>query len=360
MTGNSLFIFRFFSICLLLVSLGGCATNGQVAGEQAGGERTFTITGSTRFNGEPLSMGEITALRAEPGGMAYTVPVEEDGSYHFNLPAGPYFLMGHSLDQASQTRLFSFWTNNPVQLYGDIPVSIVLPFVTATAAPRVSSEQGIRGKILLEDKPVMGAVAAVYLDTTGAFHGLPYAQSLPADQSGEFSINVEPGKYFIIARSRNTGGDFQGPLLKGDLSGFYPHNPVILREGEGLTLDVPMVRVRRPRGTGSLVPGESIIVSGKITSVTGEAVPGIRVVLYSIPEMLGRPVFISSPTDETGSYAMEVSRNGTFYAAARSVIGRPPETGELMGFYDGSEDHSLVLQWGDRLKGIDIIVKEVW
>ena len=212
----------------------------------------------------------------------------------------------------------------------------------------------------MEGEPVAGAVAAVFLDANGAFHGLPYAKSLPTGESGEFILNVEPGKYFILARSRISGGDFQGPLLKGDLSGFYPHNPVFLREGQSLALDVPMVLVKRPRGTGTLVPGEVITIQGKVTAVTGEGVEDVRVVLYSIPEMLGRPEFISSPTDKTGSYTLEVSRSGRFYAAARSVIGRPPETGELMGFYDGSEDHSLVLRWGNRLEGIDIVVKEVW
>jgi hypothetical protein len=83
-------------------------------------------------------------------------------------------------------------------------------------------------------------------------------------------------------------------------------------------------------------------------------------VLYDIPEMLGRPAFISSPSDEEGRYRLEVSRGGLYYAAARSVIGRPPETGELMGFYDGRDDHSLVLKVGDRVDGIDIMVREVW
>jgi hypothetical protein len=31
-----------------------------------------------------------------------------------------------------------------------------------------------------------------------------------------------------------------------------------------------------------------------------------------------------------------------------------------MGFYDGTPDHSLALEMGDRLKGVDIVVKEIW
>ncbi len=355
MNGNSLFMSGILSLVLLLVTLGGCAATGQRADEE-----TFVLTGSTRFKGEPLSSGVITALRAEPGGMAYTTPVNQDGTYYFDLPAGPYFLTGRSLDPVSRTELFSFLMNNPVQLYGHIPVPIILPFVTSTALPRSRPGRGIRGKVFLEGEPVSGAVVVIFLDANGAFHGLPYAKSLPTNDSGEFTLNVGPGKYFILARSRSSGGSYQGPLLKGDLSGYYPHNPVFLKAGESLILDVPVIPVNRPRGTGSLVPGETIVVEGVVTTVTGEPVPGVRVVLYSIPEMLGRPMFVSSPTDESGTYTLEVSRSGKFYAAARSVIGRPPETGELMGFYDGSEDHSLVLKWGGRLKGINITVREAW
>ena len=55
-----------------------------------------------------------------------------------------------------------------------------------------------------------------------------------------------------------------------------------------------------------------------------------------------------------------MSRGGRYYAAGRSVIGRPPETGELMGYYDGTEDHSLELKVGDRVDGVGIVVQEVW
>ena len=340
---------------LLLISVvSGCASTQHPADD------LFTLSGSTRFNGAPLSSGEVKVLVAEPDGKAFTASINQDGSFMFHLPAGPYFLMGKSQDPASGMVLFAWLTNNPTLLYGDIPVPVILPFVSSTDAPRKISGQGIRGKVLKEGEPVSGAVVGVFLDATDEFHGLAYQESSPTDADGGYYLDVRPGKYFVLARSRGTAGTFQGPLVKGDLSGYYPHNPVILRAGEGLLLDVPMVQVNRPRGTGTLAPGESIIVQGMVTTITGEAAAGVRVVLYNIPEMLGRPVFVSSPTDGTGSYRLEVSRNGRFYAAARSVIGRPPETGELMGYYDGTEDHSLILEWGDRVKGVDIVVKEVW
>jgi len=338
---------------LLLLTFS-CATSPAVTSE------SYTLTGTTRYQGKALESGELVFLRAEPGGAVHRSVVGPDGGFEVDLPQGPYFLMGTSTDPFSGKELFAFWANNPLQLYENMEERIVLPFVGSTGVPSAVRGTGIRGRILQEDKPVPGAVAAAFLDANGEFHGLPYAESDPADENGEYFLSVGPGRYFVLARSRADGGPFQGPLLKGDLTGFYPHNPVLVRTGVGLILDIPMVAVNRPRGEGSFSPGEAIIVEGHVRAVTGKAVPGVRVVLYSIPEMLGRPTFISSPTDEDGFYRLEVSRNGRFYAAARSVIGRPPDTGELMGYYDGSDDHSVVLEMGDRLEGVDIVVKEVW
>jgi hypothetical protein len=339
---------------LLLIAVSACATAPERSGD------TFTLTGKTRYQGKSLASGEVVLMTAEPGGAVYRTAVREDGGFNIDLPSSPYLLMGSSSDPVSGKKLFAFWTNNPIRLHGNVNDPVVLPFVESTGPPMIVEGEGIQGRVVHEGKTVPGAVVAAFLDADGEFHGLPYAESGPSNDNGEFFLNVGPGRYFVLARSRVVGGSYQGPLLKGDLAGFYPHNPVILRTEEGLALNIPMVTVNRPRGEGSLAHGEAIIVEGKVRAVTGEAVPGVRVVLYSIPEMLGRPVFISSPTDESGSYRLEVSSNGKFYAAARSVIGRPPETGERMGFYDGTEDHSLMLEMGDRLEGVDIVVREVW
>lgn len=321
---------------------------------------SFRLTGKTRYQEKALQSGEITFLRAEPGGAVYKTGIRSDGGFGIHLPAGPYFIMGSGTDPVSKKSLFGFWTNNPLRLYEDMTEPVVLPFVRSTGPPVTAKGEGIRGRVLFEGKPVKGAVVAVFLDASGQFHGLPFNQSSPTSETGEFNLQLESGKYFIMARVRRRGGIYQGPLLKGDFSGFYPHNPVILRQGEGLILDIPVIEVNRPRGEGSLAPGEAILVKGRVEDVTGEPLAGVWVVLYSRPEMVGRPAFISSPTDKDGTFRLEVSRGGKYFAAARSVIGRPPKTGDMEGFYSGTEDHSVELTIGDKLEGVDIVVRERW
>ncbi|MDF1535352.1 MAG: hypothetical protein P1S46_02485 [bacterium] len=347
---------KFFTVVIpLLAIVTGCASTRQLA------DSTYNLIGTARYEGSSLPSGEVMVMRGEPGGAVHKTAVLENGSFEINLPSGPYFLMGSSQDTVSGKKLFAFWANNPLRLFGDMTDAVVLPFVESTPPPViVEGGKGITGKVLFEGRPVQGALVGVFLDASGEFRGLPYAESAATDSSGRFILNVTPGRYFVLARFRVPGGSFQGPLLRGDLAGFYPHNPVTLREGEGLIADLPMVKINRPRGEGSLAHGEAIIIEGSIQTITGEPAAGMRMVLYDIPEMVGRPAFISSPSDDNGRYRLEVSRGGLFYAAARSVIGRPSETGELMGFYDGTEDHSLTLEVGDRVQGVDIVVREVW
>jgi len=357
MCGSSgLFSFLYRRPLLLVLSLilSSCAGGPEVSG------LTYRLTGVTRYQGKALSSGEILLMKAEPGGAVYRTPVGAQGGFRFKVPPGAYFLMGSGADPVSGRRLFAFWNNNPLPLYSDLRETVVLPFVPSTGTPVTDQDRGIKGRVLHDGEPLSGAVVAAFLDAGGQFHGPPYAESLPTGEKGEFFLDVMPGRYFLLARLKPAGGPFQGPLLRGDLAGFYPHNPVFVRSGEGLVLDIPLAEVNRPRGEGSLALGESIIVQGHVRTVTGDPVPGVRVVVYSVPEMLGRPLFVSSPSDPDGSYRLEVPRSGQFYLAARSVIGKPPETGELMGYYDGSPDHAIRLKMGDRLDGVDIVVRERW
>lgn len=350
MKRSSIFPFLF----LLLLLAFSCATGQDVTGP------AYTLTGETRYLGEKLTAGEVVLSGVGPGGAVHRTMVGKDGSFAVVLPPGPYLLTGWGTDPATGKRLFAYWNNNPVRLHQDGKEPVILPFVESTGPPTAVNGEGITGRVLNAGSPVPGAVVGAFLDSGEGFHGLPYAESRPAGADGGFHLSVEPGRYYLLARVRSGGGAYQGPLLKGDLAGYYPHNPVILRTGEAFVLDIPVMRINRPRGAGSLAHGEAIIVAGTVKDVAGEPVPGVRVVIYASSEMLGRPDFISSPTDGKGGYRLEVPRGGTFYAAARSVIGRPPETGELMGFYDGTEDHSLTLEVGDRLEGVDIVVREVW
>ncbi len=343
------------STALILVSVYGCAAQKTV--KKTG---LVTIEGETRYNGEILPGAKIVAFKGSPLGDFVEADTGPEGGFILELEKGSYFITGKGTDPSDGRPLAAYWVGNPLNLYGAFTGKFILPFVLETDPAELTAGEGIRGHILSRERPVAGAVVFAYLDLSSELHGPPYSISSTSDEDGEFSLATMPGTYFLTARKRLDGVSRQGPLLKGDLAGYYPHNPVTLREGRGLLLDIALVKVNRPRGEGSLSPGQAIVLEGTVTDETGNPAKGVRAYLYSTSDMIGRPAFISSLTDESGQYRLEASGVGTYYLAARSHIGGPPEPGQMMGFYQGSDDHSVILRWGSHLTGLDMKILKVW
>ena len=53
-------------------------------------------------------------------------------------------------------------------------------------------------------------------------------------------------------------------------------------------------------------------------------------------------------------------KGGHYYLAARDELGGTPAPGELYGRYQGSPDHSVNVETGKLLTGVDIRVEEVY
>ncbi len=72
-----------------------------------------------------------------------------------------------------------------------------------------------------------------------------------------------------------------------------------------------------------------------------------------------RPEFISKEVDEEGRYALNLSQGGTYYIGARSSYGDTPALGEWYGRWEGTGDHSVALETGQTLSGIDMTVEMI-
>lgn len=341
-------------LCGGLVLIQACVSTGQRVPD------LYRLEGDTRMGALRLAEGTVTAHRDSPSGTAYRFPILPDGSFSMELPRGTYYVTGEGRTDTAGGELWSFYSGNPLAVYGPAVDPLVLRFAPLPPPPGTAAAQIISGSIVHEGAPLAGAAVGVYLDHMEGFHGPPFAVSLPSDGDGRFSLTVPSGTYYLLARMRPRGGAFHGPLLKGDLAGYYPRNPVTVRGEGGLDVVIPVVEVNRPRGEGSHSLGQAVLVQGTIRLESGQPTAGLRVYLYQSPDMLGRPSFVSSPSDAQGRYSLEVSQGGLYYLVARERIGGPPETGDLMGFYPGSADHSLTLQWGDRLDQVDFTVRETF
>jgi hypothetical protein len=72
-----------------------------------------------------------------------------------------------------------------------------------------------------------------------------------------------------------------------------------------------------------------------------------------------KPAALSFLTDAHGRYTIILPGPGRFYVGARDGYGDNPAPGELFGHYQGSPDHSLLLEAGQVMDGVDIVVEGV-
>jgi hypothetical protein len=84
------------------------------------------------------------------------------------------------------------------------------------------------------------------------------------------------------------------------------------------------------------------------------------VLLYDDSVMFNRPLYVSQKTGADGRYQLSFPKGGHYYLAARNELGGTPAPGEFYGRYQGSPDHSIDIKTGKVLKGIEIVVDEVY
>jgi len=218
---------------------------------------------------------------------------------------------------------------------------------------------GVAGRVTANGLPAEGVSVFAYHRAETAFRDLGFAASAPTGSDGSFVIDLPPGSYHLVAR-RRAGGAVSGPMRKGDLFGYYPGNPVAVSPGAYARVSIPATALRL-RNTPSYAGGYPAVASieGRILGPDGKPRSGVYAALYSNPDLLNRPAFLSDVTGPDGVYRLPVQVPGRYFLGARSRYGGAPAFGDLYGRFEGNPEHSVTVRAGDRLTGFDITVNEV-
>lgn len=288
--------------------------------------------------------------------VATSAPTKADGLFRLELPPGDYYFL------ARGEGLFAFYGRNPVGVPADglkemnlglVPRNLPVPEQTSQVAT------GLLGRATADGKPLAGALIYVYTDLTSQFKGMGLGMAGPTDAKGVFEVELPAGTYYLLARQRNSGSAM-GPLQAGDYIGYYPGNPLVVKEGELARVAIPMLEVpEKVERLADQLFGQTSI-HGRILDKKKQPVAGMRVMLYDDPQMLNRPLYVSQPTGKDGSFVLSFPHGGTYYLVARSALGGAPGPGELYGTYDKRPDHAIVVKDGQALKGVEIQVEEMW
>ena len=320
-----------------------------------------TVNGKATVDSEALAGIEVVAFPvsalnfSQPA--AYTsVPTLADGLFSIDLPPGEYYLL------AQGRELFNFYGRNPVAVPEDglknvnllmLPDNLPVPQGDAVV------ETGVAGFVTAGGKPVPGAVVMVYTDLSSRLKGMGLGWTSPTDERGYFEAPLPSGAYYLVARVRKSG-KMAGPLQAGDLFGYLAGNPLAIQDGALARVHIPLIEVPEKVDRHASDMFGNTLVKGQILDPKGQPVAGIQVLLYDDPMMLNRPLYVSQLTGADGRYQLSFPNGGHYYLAARNELGGTPAPGELYGRYQGTPDHSIMIETGQVLEDLEIIVDEVY
>ena len=356
--------FLYAAIILSALCLSPLASTAHAAGN------TSSVSGRVVYMGEPLE-GALVYAYKEPDRL-FLKPAEatpqasdKDGRFTIALPKGNYFIaamkkMGPGKADAPEGGdLYSFYGGNPVfadpARQADITLNMVEKPEAAPDAETGGDKGGVEGAVTFNGAPLDGVVLYVYLDTKDLFRGMGYYMSPPTGVDGAYKMKMSEGTYYILARKR-MGGMLAGPLHEGDYFGYLDINPVVVHKGRTVHADIPLVKKVEKAAPGG--QGRSLL-RGVIKDGSGRPVSGMYACIYRGKDMLNRPAYISRPTGPDGVFELEVPVGGLYYLAARNAIGGPLDPGQLWGRYDGSVDHSVVVETGNTVEGLQVTVDTV-
>jgi hypothetical protein len=352
---------RHLKILLLLVSLalGGCAP-GKVPAPATASAGGTAVSGKVSLRKDPVAGVRVAAWPVDAASLAgpppyESLPTEADGLFRLELPEGEYYLLARGAGR------FGYYGRNPVAVpqggLADLNLALVAEGDKGTLPP-VEIATGVAGRVLHDGVPLAGATVFAYTDLTSRLKGMGYAISGPSDETGAFELSLPPGTYYLLSRYRHGGGF--GPLQAGDFIGYLPSNPLTVREGEVARVSIPSLEVpEKVEQMAATLFGQTAI-QGRVLDREGRPVKGVQAVLYADGKMLDRPLFVSRPTGEDGTFILSFPYGGTYYLAARDTLGGAPSPGDLYGTYDGTPDHSLTLKTGEVLRGIEVVVEAMW
>jgi hypothetical protein len=216
--------------------------------------------------------------------------------------------------------------------------------------------------VTADGKPTPGAVVYLYSRTDEGLKGPTHKAFGRTGMDGGFRMDAPPGIYYVVARKRFDASS-SGELRAGDLSGEYENNPVTVTEGQYTQIGVTISEIDTDKlnglNVGILESKGLAAISGMVTDPDGNPLRGVHVFAYTDYKMMGKPQFKSPSTGDDGTYLLTFDHTGKYFIGARDSVGGPMEPGDMVGVYDGTDDNSVILEPGDSLEDIDIVLKEV-
>jgi hypothetical protein len=210
--------------------------------------------------------------------------------------------------------------------------------------------------VTLGGAPAANVGVYAYATAGSGFKGDDFSGLVRSNAKGEFTLDLPPGRYYLLARLRGDNSVDIGPLHKEDLLGYESGNPVAVVADRYTAAAIPAARLKMVKTRAESSVFQPGVIEGRIVDGKGRPVKGAYGALYDKASMTGRSVFRSDPTGLDGTFRLSVPIPGTYYLGARSGYGTP-HIGAWFGAWGGNADHTIAIRSGEVRSGIEIVVE---
>ena len=197
-------------------------------------------------------------------------------------------------------------------------ILVYLPFLAACLMqyPAHAGENAtLSGSVQdMDGKPVQGAEVSVY--TGPNVRGTADFISPRTDSNGKYSIVLPQGRYWAVARVRQSGEQF-GPLMTGDKHSGDPVEIELTQEVQQVNFSVADLKEAAALSEKK-TSENTVVIRGRILDGNGNPIKSAYAFANRTGEVPEIPDYLSSWVDEKGQYTLFLPRGKYFlgYATA--------------------------------------------
>jgi hypothetical protein len=199
-------------------------------------------------------------------------------------------------------------------------------------------ETGVFGRIEGAEVAADQLWVYAYRDQQNSFRG-PAEYAARAEKDASYVLDLPPGKWFLLARSRNQNS-LSGPPQSGATWAIYQQNPLSVEAGQVKRVDFQL----QPVVLGQVVAQSTDTgFSGRVIGPDRKPLASAVVMAYVDLEFRRKPDSLSL-TGSDGSFLLPVARAGTYCLLVRQSGRGQLKQGELFGLLAEGEAGCRQLQ----------------